>query len=125
VHQQAFQNVVVFAQMRASHAAGSITVGEGPFDQLAPLPQKPLALRPLQPLPVPIDHLLLGRSNTLIKGATGDPSLTVLQRAPGFKGEILRDYPNNLNSITIRDNFSTKGNVNPYTGKKGTKTPKK
>jgi hypothetical protein len=26
---------------------------------------------------------------------------------------------------TQKDNFSTKGNVNPYTGKKGTKTPKK
>jgi len=26
---------------------------------------------------------------------------------------------------TQRDNWSTKGNVNPYTGKKGTKEPKK
>ena len=26
---------------------------------------------------------------------------------------------------TQRDNWSSKGNVNPYTGKKGTKTPKR
>lgn len=26
---------------------------------------------------------------------------------------------------TEKDNYSSKGNVNPYTGKKGTKTPRK
>lgn len=32
-----------------------------------------------------------------------------------------RTAPNN----TQRDNYSAKGNVNPYTGKAGTRTPKK
>jgi hypothetical protein len=36
-------------------------------------------------------------------------------------GPYMRSAPNG----TQKDNFSTKGNVNPYTGKKGTKTPKK
>jgi di/tricarboxylate transporter len=36
------------------------------------------------------------------------------------KGTV-RTAPNN----TQRDNYSSKGNVNPMTGKRGTKTPKK
>jgi hypothetical protein len=36
-------------------------------------------------------------------------------------GPYVRSAPNG----TQKDNFSTKGNVNPYTGKKGTKTAKK
>ncbi len=46
--QQSLQNVVVFSQVRSPHAAGLITVCEGPLDQLTTFPQKSLALRPLQ-----------------------------------------------------------------------------
>src|SRR6266699_958549 len=57
--QQSLQNVVVFSQVRSPHAAGLITVCEGPLDQLTTFPQKSLALRPLQPLPVGIDYVPL------------------------------------------------------------------
>jgi hypothetical protein len=37
MYQQPFENVVVFAQLGSSHAAGLIAVGERPLDQLAAL----------------------------------------------------------------------------------------
>jgi hypothetical protein len=37
----------------------------------------------------------------------------------------VQSYKRTAPNGTAKDNFSTKGNVNPYTGKKGTKTPKK
>src|SRR5258705_3988681 len=57
VNQQSLENVVVFSQVRSPHATSLVTVGEGPLDQLATFPQKPLAFRPLQSLPVGIDSL--------------------------------------------------------------------
>jgi hypothetical protein len=45
--QQLLPNVFMFSQVCPSHAAGVVTVGEGPLDQLAALLQKPLALRSL------------------------------------------------------------------------------
>jgi hypothetical protein len=40
-------------------------------------------------------------------------------------GTHVQSYERKAPNGTQKDNFSTKGNVNPYTGKKGTKTPKK
>ena len=40
-------------------------------------------------------------------------------------GKQVQSYKRTAPNGTQKDNFSTKGNVNPYTGKKGTKTPKK
>jgi hypothetical protein len=40
-------------------------------------------------------------------------------------GTHVQAYKRTAPNGTARDNYSTKGNVNPYTGKKGTKTPKK
>ena len=40
-------------------------------------------------------------------------------------GTQVKPYMRSAPNGTQKDNFSTKGNVNPYTGKKGTKTPKK
>ena len=40
-------------------------------------------------------------------------------------GTHVQSYKRTTPNGTQKDNFSTKGNVNPYTGKKGTKTPKK
>jgi len=57
--QQPLEDVVVFSQVRAPHAAGLVAVGECSLDQLAALPQQPLALRPLQPLSIRIDQSLL------------------------------------------------------------------
>jgi hypothetical protein len=37
----------------------------------------------------------------------------------------VQTYKRTASNSTQKDNFSTKGNVNPYTGKKGTKTAKK
>lgn len=36
-------------------------------------------------------------------------------------GTVLKPYTRSNGNSTQRDNFSTKGNVDPYTGKKGTK----
>jgi hypothetical protein len=40
-------------------------------------------------------------------------------------GTPVQTYKRTASNSTQKDNFSTKGNVNPYTGKKGTKTAKK
>jgi hypothetical protein len=62
-------------------------------------------------------------------GATGSaPKSATDQHVNGYTrkdgkrvGSYMRTAPNG----TQKDNFSTKGNVNPYTGKKGTKAAKK
>jgi hypothetical protein len=38
-------------------------------------------------------------------------------------GTVVKPYTRTHENSTQRDNFSTKGNVNPYTGKVGTKEP--
>jgi hypothetical protein len=38
-------------------------------------------------------------------------------------GTVVKPYTRTHENGTQRDNFSTKGNVNPYTGKVGTKEP--
>jgi len=38
-------------------------------------------------------------------------------------GTVVRPYTRTAENGTQRDNFSTKGNINPYTGKRGTKKP--
>jgi hypothetical protein len=38
-------------------------------------------------------------------------------------GTVVQPYTRTHENSTQRDNFSTKGNVNPYTGKVGTKEP--
>jgi hypothetical protein len=40
-------------------------------------------------------------------------------------GTPVQTYKRTSPNSTQKDNFSTEGNVNPYTGKKGTKTAKK
>jgi len=40
------------------------------------------------------------------------------------KGTYVAPYRATNPNQTQRDNFSTKGNVNPYTGKAGTRTPR-
>jgi hypothetical protein len=40
-------------------------------------------------------------------------------------GTVVQSYKRKAPNGTQDDNFSTKGNVNPYTGKKGTKAPTK
>ena len=39
-------------------------------------------------------------------------------------GTYVNGYHRSSSNNTQRDNYSTKGNVNPYTGEKGHKTPK-
>jgi hypothetical protein len=53
VDQKPLDNVVMFSQVGASHAAGVVAVGEYPLDQLTTPPRQLLALWPLQPLPIP------------------------------------------------------------------------
>jgi hypothetical protein len=40
------------------------------------------------------------------------------------KGRHVKAHERSAPNATQKDNYSTKGNVNPYTGKKGTKKPK-
>lgn len=49
--------------------------------------------------------LMIGRSNLTIRGGNPNSAAdTVLQRAPGYTGALLRDpYPGALTSISIRD----------------------
>lgn len=39
-------------------------------------------------------------------------------------GKYVSSYKRTSKDYTQRNNYSSKGNYNPYTGKKGTKTPK-
>lgn len=39
------------------------------------------------------------------------------------KGTYVKSHRQTNSNHTKRDNYSTKGNTNPYTGKKGTKKP--
>lgn len=53
---------------------------------------------------------------------------TTDQHVSGYtrkNGTHVKPYMRSAPNGTQKDNFSTKGNVSPYTGKKGTKTPKK
>ena len=43
--QQALEDVASTAQVQASHSAGVIHVGEGPFDEFGPAFLQPLAMR--------------------------------------------------------------------------------
>lgn len=40
-------------------------------------------------------------------------------------GTVVEHHDRSKSNKTKNDNWSTKGNINPETGKKGTKTPKK
>lgn len=49
------------------------------------------------------------------------------QRVGGYRsksGKYVSSYKRTSKDYTQRNNYSSKGNHNPYTGKKGTKTPK-
>ena len=66
----------------------------------------------------------INSKNSSSKGGLKSSSSTVKVRPYTKKNETyvpshLRTAPNN----TKRDNWSSKGNVNPYTGKEGTKDP--
>ncbi len=59
-------------------------------------------------------------------------SFAVAQTAPPVhvratttkNGEYRQEHERTAPNKTDRDNYSTKGNTNPYTGKAGTKNPK-
>jgi hypothetical protein len=54
------------------------------------------------------------------------PSASVPVRAHIKKnGKLVNGHVRTAPNNTQRDNYSSKGNVNPMTGKRGTKTPKK
>ena len=63
---------------------------------------------------------------TIMALAFGATELEAQTRVNGyFKSDgiyVQPHYRSNPNSTTL-DNWSTKGNTNPYTGKKGTKSP--
>jgi len=59
--------------------------------------------------------------------SSGSRSSKRIESVRGYtrkNGTHVKPYKRTSPNGTQRDNFSTKGNVNPYTGKKGTKTPK-
>jgi hypothetical protein len=56
-------------------------------------------------------------------------SLVALSQTPQYvngyyrsNGTYVQGYYRTKANNTIRDNYSTKGNINPYTGQKGTRT---
>ncbi len=56
-------------------------------------------------------------------------SLVALSQTPQYvngyyrsNGTYVQGYYRTKANNTIRDNYSTKGNINPYTGQRGTKT---
>lgn len=54
------------------------------------------------------------------------PSASVLVRGHiRQNGKVVNGHIRTVPNKTERDNYSSKGNVNPMTGKRGTKTPKK
>lgn len=74
--------------------------------------------------------LLLFPSFSIAKGAHRAPakpkSPTVAVRGSvSKKGKVTKPYVRTAPNVTQRDNWSSKPNVNPTNGKRGTKTPKK
>lgn len=50
------------------------------------------------------------------------PPTTTVHSYKKKDGTVVQSYKRTIPDGTKRNNFSTKGNVNPYTGKKGTKS---
>lgn len=48
---------------------------------------------------------------------------TVVHGYTNSHGHYVSSYHRTLPNSTQRDNYSSKGNINPWTGKEGTKTP--
>ena len=55
----------------------------------------------------------------------GNPSTTTVHGYTKKDGTVVAPYQRTSPNGTQRDNWSSKPNVNPYTGKEGTKEPQK
>ena len=58
-------------------------------------------------------------------GNQGHPNTTPVQGYTKKDGTVVAPYQRTAPNGTQRDNWSSKPNVNPYTGKDGTKEPQK
>ena len=58
-------------------------------------------------------------------GSQGKPSTTTVHGYTKKDGTYVAPYQRTSPNGTQRDNWSSKPNVNPYTGKEGTKEPQK
>ena len=64
-------------------------------------------------------------SIALVFGSGSFFSVQAVQRVNGYykkSGTYVQPYYRSSKNSNFYDNYSTKGNINPYTGKKGTKT---
>lgn len=57
--------------------------------------------------------------------AQENPNSTTVKSYTKKDGTHVESYKRTKSNRTERDNYSSKPNRNPYTGKKGTRTPKK
>ena len=67
----------------------------------------------------------LANSKSPYAGNQGNPSATTVQGYTKKDGAYVAPYQRTAPNGTQRDNWSSKPNVNPYTGKDGTKEPQK
>lgn len=69
-----------------------------------------------------------GIASILLATFTLAPAAHAATKVRGYlrsNGTYVQSYHRSTSNSISSDNYSTKGNVNPYTGKKGTKAPKK
>jgi len=67
----------------------------------------------------------LAHSKSPYAGNQGNPNTTTVQGYTKKDGTYVAPYQRTAPNGTQRDNWSSKPNVNPYTGKDGTKEPQK
>lgn len=67
----------------------------------------------------------LAHSKSPYAGKQGSSSTTPVQGYTKKDGAYVAPYQRTAPNGTQRDNWSSKPNVNPYTGKEGTKEPQK
>ena len=70
----------------------------------------------------PLAH---SKSPSPYAGNQGNPSTTTVHGYTKKDGTVVAPYQRTAPNGTQRDNWSSKPNVNPYTGKEGTKEPQK
>ena len=72
-----------------------------------------------------VSPLAHSKSPSPYAGNQGNPSTTTVHGYTKKDGTVVAPYQRTSPNGTQRDNWSSKPNVNPYTGKEGAKEPQK
>ncbi len=69
--------------------------------------------------------IILGLLSTFLTAQTTNPQSATTKAYTKKNGTYVAPAHKTVSNSTQRDNYSTKGNSNPYTGKSGTRSAKK